>query len=593
MCVSVALTIALLCTVFWVGGRTAAPLLLFSAVVAVCAGLAWRLATLLRAIVERDIRDEKRRQQLERGEKPRGTLFGEDSELSIEVPPREKLEIFVAIHQRVIIGATLVVFGFLYIYLLGQESSLAGVGSKQAAPLGICYFVMGFVALVAGKFLSAAFDSSQQRALWAIAILCRTLTFLFALTGVCVLPAAYGIIAFEHIAGWATLVLLGIFFVELAANWVLSFFHPPVEEAQIRLPYDSAVLEVPFATMHPVEKVLRSVERQFGVNLRNTWAVRFLRAAILPLILVQLAALWTLTSFTVVNPDEIGILEHFGRPVSNEPVLPGLHVTRPWPIDHIRRFPANRVATLTLGYEGARIAKHYLWSKRHFKRDYRLLLGNGRELMSLQAAIYYRIRDVFAYAYNNSNPVETLRSIAYSIVTDEMIRRNLDTVLAEGRQEFADAITRRIRKAVDSPVLGPLGIEVLDVALKGAHPPVEIAPAYQDVVSAQIEEVTKLRRGQEYAVKTLPKAQAQADVQVSKAKSYSERRVGKAQGESEWFLTVWNVYTKYRELYRFRRYLETLESDLAEAEPVVVDHTIEHGVDYWLDFRPKGQEEKP
>ena len=591
-CVGAAITVALMFFVSWAGGRTAAPLLLLAAAVTVCSGLAWRLTQILRAIVDRDIRDEERKRREARGERPRASLFGEDSEFSIEIPPRERLEIFVNLHQRVVVGVALVVLGFFYVYLLGAASGLLGVDPKRAAPLGICYFVMAFLALVVGKFVSAAFDASEERGLWAIAILFRALMALLVLSGVLVLPAAYAVKWTEPIAAWTTLVVLGVFLVEMAVNWLLSFFHPHAKDKGIRLPYDSAILEVPFASMHPVESVLRSVERQFGVNLRDTWAVAFLRAAILPLILGQLAALWLLTSLSVVQPDEQGILERFGEPLSTKALDPGLHVKMPWPVDHVRRFRTRHVSVLTIGFEEKLAGSHYLWSKRHVRKEYKLMLGDGRELMSFEVEIYYRIADVYAHAYKNADPVGALRAIAYRVLTDEMIGRNLDRILSAERVQFANALYQRISSAAKNPLVGPLGIEILAVVLKGMHPPVDIAPAYQDVVSAQVEKVTKMRRAQEYAAKTLPQAAAEANTKLSQAGGFRADRIGRARGEAARFVSALKAYGESKQLYTFRRYVEALENVLRGARHILIDHTTQQGADYWLDLRKQKREER-
>src|SRR5438132_678441 len=97
------------------------------------------------------------------------------------------------------------------------------------------------------------------------------------------------------------------------------------------------------------------------------------------------------------------------------PVEPGLRLKRPWPFEDVDRYPVRRVQTLGLGYAGPSKAS-LLWGRRHAGEEYQLLLGDGRELVSVDATVSYRIRDVVAFALAFENPRETLEALAYRLL---------------------------------------------------------------------------------------------------------------------------------------------------------------------------------
>ena len=60
-----------------------------------------------------------------------------------------------------------------------------------------------------------------------------------------------------------------------------------------------------------------------------------------------------------------------------------------------------RVQTLEVGHEGEEGSgpENVLWAVEHAPNEYTLLLGNGRDLITIDAAVQFRIRDARAWRY--------------------------------------------------------------------------------------------------------------------------------------------------------------------------------------------------
>ena len=73
---------------------------------------------------------------------------------------------------------------------------------------------------------------------------------------------------------------------------------------------------------------------------------------------------------------------------------------------------------MTVGHEGEEEGgpENVLWARQHAANEYTLLLGNGRDLITVDAAVQFRIADARAWRYHCQNPADALRAIAYRAV---------------------------------------------------------------------------------------------------------------------------------------------------------------------------------
>ena len=347
-------------------------------------------------------------------------------------------------------------------------------------------------------------------------------------------------------------------------------------------PIDLDLFTVLGARPNILGSALDSAERQFGIDLRSTWALAFLRQSVEPFVIVLCLVGWLSTTLTVVGVDEQALLERFGVPVAGDPLQPGLHVHWPWPIDRALRMPVLRVQALGVGHEGEERGgpEDVLWARQHAENEYTLLLGNGRDLITIDAAVQFRIADPRAWHYNSQNPADALKAIAYRAVMRTTVNRTLTEALSEN--VVTTTATMRAMVQHDADALG-LGIEVLDFTIGGMHPPVPVAPAYQAVVSAELGKTTAIVNAQAFRNQTVPAAESAAVTSLNGARAEGAVALERAVGEAAGFLTLQSQYRAAPEDYMFRRRLETMEKTLLLRSFTIVDwRFLRDGGELWV-----------
>jgi regulator of protease activity HflC (stomatin/prohibitin superfamily) len=347
-------------------------------------------------------------------------------------------------------------------------------------------------------------------------------------------------------------------------------------------PLDLTILSVLGARPNLLASVLDSAEAQLGIDLRSTWALTVVRRSLEPLVIGLCLLGWLSTSLTVVGVDEQGLVERLGVPVGHDPLPPGLHLHGPWPMDRVFRIPVKQVQALAVGHGGEeeKGPENVLWAVEHAANEYTLLLGNGRDLITVDATVQFRIANARAWRYHSQNPAEALKAIAYRAV----MRNTVNRTLSEALSENVATLTERMRAMVqaDADALG-LGVEVMAFTLGGMHPPVMVASDYQGVVSAELGKVTAMVNAQVFRNQTVPSAETAVLVSVNGARAQGAENLAKAAGQAWSFRTLESQFKAAPEEYYFRRRLETLEKVLAALPFTVVDTRFQRdGGELWL-----------
>jgi regulator of protease activity HflC (stomatin/prohibitin superfamily) len=468
--------------------------------------------------------------------------------------------------------------------LVGLRGALgSGPPGRAAALGGVAVAVVAFILMVAARS-SGAIPPGRLPESAGLARWLRAGQWTCALVAASLFARALGIerldpgrwIAAASLVGWA--VAAG----ELSLRGLHRALRAPASWAETEVPLDLVTLTALFQGKNPLDGVLRVAEHHLGLSLRSTWAVGFVRRSAVPLLVAVGSLIWASTALVVVGPAEEGIRLRFGR-AAKDPVGPGLHLKLPWPVETVDRYPVRRIQTLGLGYAGPP-RDSLLWGRSHAGEEYQLLLGDGRELVSADATVSYRVRDVRAFALGSQNPRDTLEALAYRLLLRETVATSLDRLLTADRDEFARRFARALQAACDAQ---GLGLEIVHVGFVSLHPPVGIARAYEEVVSAEIERETRAARGRVYRETTLPAAHAEAAREIRSAEAEAAGRLAEAEGGAAGFLAALSPYRTAPELFRFRRRLEAVEDGLADRSLFVVDHRLRAGAgDLWIDLRP-------
>ena len=304
-------------------------------------------------------------------------------------------------------------------------------------------------------------------------------------------------------------------------------------------------------------------------------APRMLRAA--PF---ALAAVWAASGLRTIDPQEVGLVQRFGRHVGGE-LGPGLHWRLPWPVERVTRVEPYRLRMAAVGSPreagagetGA--ATSYEWNVRHAGFDdapplERLMLTGDENLVEVAARIHYRVADAAAFAFATADPALLVEASAERSLRTVLAGHSLDDVLTGKRDGIEKAWQTHLAALLQS--LGA-GVEIVSATVQDAHPPLDVVDAFRDAASALEERETLIDEAEGYALERLPIARGEARRQLLEAEAYRNRRVEAGRGESERFEMRAGAYRRANDLHRFRLQLRTIEGSLAGKPKLITDAT--------------------
>ena len=129
--------------------------------------------------------------------------------------------------------------------------------------------------------------------------------------------------------------------------------------------------------------VLSYLEENTGITMRSLWSIRLVRQLIPSVLLFVVLLTWLATGIVQVEAHQEGALYRLGK-LQDKTLKPGLHLTLPWPFDRVETVDTQSLRRVVVGYipNGA---EDNTWTDGHGTEEYRLLLGGGNELVSIEA----------------------------------------------------------------------------------------------------------------------------------------------------------------------------------------------------------------
>lgn len=374
------------------------------------------------------------------------------------------------------------------------------------------------------------------------AILCRIAFLLIAATAVICLLGLYDAINI-------LIFLLQLLFVYASAMLVFSLAVRLIRKELDTQPELLYSLHGMGSNMN----ILTYLEENTGITMRSLWSLHLMKKLLPAAILGIALLLWFSTGLVQVESYQQGALFRFGK-LSAEPLQPGFHLTLPWPLDQTVLYDTQSVNTLSIGYtnEGA---QDNIWTESHGGEEYRLLLGGGEEIVSINLILEYRIDDLMAYIRCSSSPESLMQALSYEIITARTISTDLNTLLAADRQAFSESFRKDLSEKMTSY---HTGLEVVNVVLESIHPPVEIAQIYQDMIGAGIDAQYLIIYAENSANKDIMAAKEAAAKVIGEAEANYHKQVGNAQAAVTEFMAAVGADNAYRQEYRFQKYLNAL-----------------------------------
>lgn len=270
-------------------------------------------------------------------------------------------------------------------------------------------------------------------------------------------------------------------------------------------------------------------------------------------VLLGLVGIWLMNSFYTVEPEEQGIVLRFGEYARTTP--PGLHFII-WPIETVETPKVQAENQLNFGV-----------SSRGGSPE-GLMLAGDQNIVDIKFTVLWKIADPKKFLFNVRNPERLVSVVAESAMREVVGRTQGDQVRTQGRLEAQNQVLELIQTTLDSY---DAGILITGVKLEKADPPPAVIDAFEEVQRAEQNQNKFIREAEQYRNKLLGEARGEASKIVEDAKAYKARVVNEADGEAQRFVSVFDEYSKAKDVTRKRLFIETLEEVLSKSNKVIIE----------------------
>jgi membrane protease subunit HflK len=285
------------------------------------------------------------------------------------------------------------------------------------------------------------------------------------------------------------------------------------------------------------------------------------------LIALVVIALWGLSGFFRVEPDELGVVLRFGQEVRE--VKPGLNYHLPYPIESALTPKALRVNKIDIGMRIVDDVRRGGTTTRDVPEESLMLTGD-ENIVDVDFAVLWRIdpNKVGDYLFNIQNPEGTVKAVAESAMREVIGRSEIEPILTGARQTTENAVHDLVQKTLNQY---GAGIIVQQVQLQKVDPPAQVIDAFRDVQAARADLERSVNEAQTYANSVLPEARGRVAQITQSAEAYRSQTVAEATGQASRFTKIYDQYKKAPDVTRERMYLETMERVLGGSDKVIVD----------------------
>jgi modulator of FtsH protease HflK len=275
-------------------------------------------------------------------------------------------------------------------------------------------------------------------------------------------------------------------------------------------------------------------------------------------LILLVVGVWLASGFYIVVEGTRGVVLTFGK--FSQETLPGLRWRLPWPIQTHEIVNLSQVRTLEVGYRNNVRTKVLKES---------LMLTDDENIVDLQFAVQYVVKDAQAFTFNVRRPDESAMQIAETAMREVIGKNRMDAILYETQVDIANK-TRDLMQAIHDRY--NTGIQISAVTLQNAQPPEQVQAAFDDAVKAGQDRERQKNEGQAYANDVIPRARGTAARLQQESEGYKQRVIANAEGDASRFRQVLTEYSKAPQVTRERIYIDTMREILSSTNKVMLDY---------------------
>lgn len=266
---------------------------------------------------------------------------------------------------------------------------------------------------------------------------------------------------------------------------------------------------------------------------------------------------WLGTGFFIVQEGETGVVMTFGR--FSKMTSSGVNWRYPTPFQSHEVVNVSQVRTVEVGYRS---------TLRNKMPKEALMLTNDENIVDIQFAVQYRLKNAADWVFNNRDQEEMVRQVAEASIREVVGKNKMDFVLYEGRDQIAIDAHSLMQQIFDQY---QSGVQVTNVTMQGVQPPEQVQAAFDDAVKAGQDLERQKNEGEAYANAVIPRAKGTAARLIQEAEGYRDQVIANAEGNAARFKMIVDEYKKAPGVTRDRMYIQAMQDVFSSTTKVLVD----------------------
>lgn len=270
------------------------------------------------------------------------------------------------------------------------------------------------------------------------------------------------------------------------------------------------------------------------------------------IVLGLIAAVFLFTSVYTVGPEEVGIVQRFGKYTRTAESGLNFKISL---LETVRIVPVERQLKQEFGYRTVESGIQSQYQKAGYG-DESLMLTGDLNLGDVEWVVQYRIADPYDYLFKVRNPDKTLRDMSEAAMRQVVGNRTVNEVLTIGRASVAARVQEILQEL---NVEYETGVRIEQVVLQDINPPDPVKSSFNAVNEAQQQRETLINEARSDYNRVIPRARGEALQTIQQAEGYSTNRTNTAIGEVAAFVDLHREYLLAREITKRRIYYETIQ----------------------------------
>lgn len=299
----------------------------------------------------------------------------------------------------------------------------------------------------------------------------------------------------------------------------------------------------------------------------------------IPIIVIAIALTAAGTMFYQVGPDEVGVVQRFGKYVRT--AEPGLRTKLPFGAETVKHVKVTHVFKEEFGFRTVASGVRTVYagregnsrSSRGFSDPFleeSLMLTGDLNVAVVEWIVQYTVKDPVQYAFRVRDVKSTIRNMSEAVMRLVIGDHTINQVLTSGREIIGQEAQVKLQEILDSY---EAGIDIRNVILQDVTPPDPVKPSFNFVNEARQEKEKVINQAWEEYNRVIPRAKGQAEQLLRSAEGYALERTNKAKGDAERFKLTLEEYKKAPEVTKRRLYLEMAEKVMPNfGDKLFLDH---------------------